>query len=125
MGIAFTHRELDVMTVLWRLGPATVSEVRAELHDELAYTTVLTVLRTLEEKNHLAHEEEGRAHRYRPLVDRETAGTSALKRMLSTVFGGSAELLLTNLVNDQNLSRSEIEQMREVLNQAPIKRGKA
>lgn len=125
MGIAFTHRELDVMTVLWRLGHATVSEVRAELHDELAYTTVLTVLRTLEEKNHVAHEEEGRAHRYRPLVDRETAGTSALKRMLSTVFGGSAELLLTNLVNDQNLSRSEIEQMREVLNEAPIKRGKA
>ena len=100
MRIAFTHRELDVMTVLWNLGSATVSEVREELHDELAYTTVLTVLRTLEEKGYLKHEEEGRAHRYIPTVDRATAGTTALRRMLNTVFGGSAELLLTNLVNE-------------------------
>jgi Predicted transcriptional regulator len=123
MRIAFTHRELDVMTVLWNVGTATVSEMREELHDELAYTTVLTVLRTLEEKGYLKHEEEGRAHRYIPTVDRATAGTTALRRMLNTVFGGSAELLLTNLVNDQKLSSSDIEQLRKLLDDVKPRRG--
>ncbi|HEY4956020.1 MAG TPA: BlaI/MecI/CopY family transcriptional regulator [Gemmatimonadaceae bacterium] len=123
MRIAFTDRELDVMTVLWNLGTATVSEVREKLHDKLAYTTVLTVLRTLEEKGYVKHEDEGRAHRYRPAVDRAAAGTTALRRMLNTVFGGSAELLLTNLVNDQKLSPSDVEQLRRLLRDMKPKRG--
>lgn len=123
MRIAFTDRELDVMTVLWNLGTATVSEVREELHDKLAYTTVLTVLRTLEEKGYVNHEDEGRAHRYMPTVDRAAAGTSALRRMLNTVFGGSAELLLTNLVKDQKLSPAEIKQLRKLLDDMKPKRG--
>jgi len=112
MKVAFTDRELDVMTVLWNRGSATVAEVRERLEDKLAYTTVLTVLRVLEEKGHVGHEDEGRAHRYHPLVARSVAGTSALKRMLDTVFGGSPELLLTSLVTDQNLSRAEIRKLR-------------
>jgi predicted transcriptional regulator len=123
MRIAFTDRELDVMTVLWNVGTATVSEMREELRDELAYTTVLTVLRTLEEKGYVKHEDEGRAHRYRPTVDRATAGTTALRRMLNTVFGGSAELLLTNLVNDQKLSPADIEQLRRLLDDMKPRRG--
>ena len=115
MKIVFTDRELDVMTVLWRLGSATVAQVRAELRENFAYTTVLTVLRTLEEKGYVLHTVDGRAHRYTPKVAQEAAGTTALKRMLSTVFGGSPELLLTNLVNDQNLTASQIRQMRDVL----------
>ena len=121
--IAFTDRELDVMTVLWDRGTATVSEVRERLHDKLAYTTVLTVLRTLEEKGYLTHEEEGRAHRYLPAVDRDTAGRSALRRTLNTVFGGSAELLLTNLVKDQKMSPAEIRQLRRLLDEMKPKRG--
>ena len=124
MRIAFTDRELDVMTVLWDLGSATVAEVRAALDEEFAYTTVLTVLRTLEEKGYVSHTGEGRAYRYVPSVDRDAAGTTALKRMLSTVFGGSAELLLLNLVNDQNLSPSQIRKMRELLNDVQPKRGR-
>jgi predicted transcriptional regulator len=123
MRIAFTDRELDVMTVLWNRGTATVSEVREKLHDKLAYTTVLTVLRTLEEKGYVKHEDEGRAHRYIPIVDRATAGTTALRRMLNTVFGGSAELLLTNLVNHQKLSSSDVEQLRKLLDDMRPKRG--
>ena len=57
----FTERELDVMSVLWQLGSGTVAEVRAALEDEFAYTTVLTVLRTLEAKGHVRHEGEGKA----------------------------------------------------------------
>ena len=63
MEVTFTDRELDVMGVLWERGPSTVTEVREGLADELAYTTVLTVLRVLEEKGHVGHEEEGRAPR--------------------------------------------------------------
>src|SRR5439155_2390385 len=69
------------MSVLWNLGSATVAEVRERLPDDLAYTTVLTVLRTLEQKGHVAHTGEGRAHRYRPLVKRAAAGRSALRRL--------------------------------------------
>lgn len=115
MEVAFTDRELDVMGVLWEVGSATVAEVRHRLDDELAYTTVLTVLRTLEDKGYVAHEEEGKAYRYRPLVAREAAGKSALKRLVRKVFRGSPELLLTQLVSDRGLSRDELERMRELL----------
>lgn len=81
---SFTDRELDVMAVLWERGSATVAEVQERLADALAYTTVLTVLRTLEEKGYAGHEEgEGRAYRYHARVDRSEAGESALKRLLS------------------------------------------
>jgi len=123
MRIAFTDRELDVMTVLWDFGTATVAEVRVQIHDKLAYTTVLTVLRTLEEKGYVTHEDEGRAHRYHPTVDRAAAGTTVLRRMLNTVFGGSAELLLTNLVNDQQLSQAEVKQLKRLLREMKPKRG--
>lgn len=116
--VAFTDRELDVMAVLWAAGPSTVADVREALaaggHD-LAYTTVLTVLRTLEAKGHVAHAEEGRAHRYRPLVAREAAGRSALRRLLGTVFGGSRELLLTQLVDERGLSPDDLRRMRALL----------
>lgn len=115
--ISFTDRELDVMGVLWGLGSATVTEVRDRLRDDLAYTTVLTVLRTLEDKGYVGHREEGRAHRYRPLVGREAAGKSALRRLRRKVFGGSAELLLTQLVSDRDLSDEELRRMRALLDE--------
>ena len=122
MKIVFTDRELDVMTVLWAAGSATVPEVRERLRETFAYNTVLTVLRVLEEKGYVRHEEEGRAYRYIPAVDRETAGTTALRRMLDTVFGGSPELLLTNLVNDQKLSAAELKKLRSLLDDIKPKR---
>jgi len=117
MEISFTDRELDVMEVLWERGPATVAEVRAALADDLAYTTVLTVLRILEEKGHVRHEEEGRAHRYFPLVEREEAGDSALRRILGKLFRGSPELLLTHLVSDRALREDELRRMRALLDE--------
>jgi BlaI family penicillinase repressor len=115
MPVSFTDRELDVMAVLWELGSATVAEVRERLEDELAYTTVLTVLRTLEDKGHVGHREEGKAHRYVPLVARQAAGRSALSRLVDKIFGGSHELLLTQLVSDKGLSREELERLRAVM----------
>lgn len=116
--VSFTERELDVMAVLWELGGATVAEVQERLSDRLAYTTVLTVLRTLEEKGHVDHEEGGgRAYRYVPLVDRATAGESALGRLLGKVFGGSPELLLTHLVAQRELTPAQVERMKRLLDE--------
>jgi predicted transcriptional regulator len=113
--IVFTDRELDAMTVLWDLGSATVAEVRDAFEDDLAYTTVLTILRTLEEKGYVRHEEEGKAHRYFPLVARQDAGRSAVTRLLSTVFRGSPELLLTQLVSDRSISEEELKRLRKLV----------
>ena len=114
MDVRFTARELDVINVLWSEGPSTVAEVREALDDDLAYTTVLTVLRVLEEKGHVTHESEGRAHRYRPLVQRDVAASSALRRVKENLFSGSSELLLTRLVEDTSLSDDELRRMRDL-----------
>lgn len=113
----FTDRELDIMRVLWERGSATVAEVRDQLEDELAYTTVLTMLRVLEEKGHVRHEEEGRAHRYYPLVERQRAESSAVERLLTRLFHDSPERLLTHLVSDKRLSEREIRRMRDLLDE--------
>ena len=115
MEIAFTDRELDVMGVLWDLGSATVAEVQEALSDELAYTTVLTILRTLEEKGRVRHEEEGRAYRYHPLVGREEAGANAVRRMVRKLFRGSPELMLTQLVSERGLTAEQMRRMKSLL----------
>lgn len=115
MDIVFTDRELDVMAVLWERGAATVAEVRDALPDDLAYTTVLTILRTLEEKGHVTHDEQGRAHRYRPLVPKTKAEKSALSRLMKKLFQGSPELLLTQLVSDRKLSPDDLKRMRALI----------
>jgi len=112
---SFTDRELDVMAILWELGDATVSEVREALTDELAYTTVQTVLRTLEGKGYVTHAEEGRFHRYRPLVAKEDAGKSALTRVVSKLFSGSPELLLSQLVAQRGVTDEQVRRMRKLL----------
>lgn len=117
MEISFTDRELDVMSVLWEEGPSTVAEVRERISDPLAYTTVLTILRTLEEKGSVSHVEEGKAHRYRALVSREVAGKSALRHLTRKVFGGSSELLLTHLVANRRISEEELRAMRRLLDE--------
>ncbi len=117
MAISFTDRELDVMAILWELGSATVSDVRERLEDDLAYTTVLTVLRTLEGKGHVRHEQEGKAYRYYPVVERTEAGQSAVRRVVSKLFRGSREMLLTQLVTDRDLSEEELRRLRSVLDE--------
>ena len=113
--VIFTDRELDIMAVLWERGPSTVADVRDHLPDRLAYTTVLTILRTLEEKGHVGHREEGRAYRYHARVDRDEAQGSALDRLTRKLFSGSTELLLTHLVADRDLSEDELHRIRKML----------
>ncbi len=115
MSVALTERELDVMSVLWERGSGTVTEVRDALHDELAYTTVLTVLRILEAKGHVRHEGEGRAHRYYALVPERVARRGAVRQLVDRFFDGSPELLLTQLVGDHALSRADLRRLRRLL----------
>lgn len=114
MEIDFTPRELDIMEILWARGPSTVAEVQEALSDELAYTTVLTMLRIMEGKGYLSRRREGRADRYAPEVKRQAAETSALGRVTERIFGGSPEELLVRLV-EADLDADQIRRMRDLL----------
>ncbi|MGD2045640.1 MAG: BlaI/MecI/CopY family transcriptional regulator [Gemmatimonadota bacterium] len=114
MEIRFTERELDIMAVLWSRGPSTVAEVQEALEDELAYNTVLTMLKVMEGKGYVSRTPEGRAHRYASEVERDAAGESALGRVTDRLFGGSPEKLLLQLV-DNDLDAAEIRRMRDLL----------
>lgn len=113
--IYFPPRELAVMSVLWRLGSASVSEVRDALDEDLAYTSVLSALQTLEDKGYVRHEAEGRAYRYYPTVAADRAGGSAIARIRDAIFQGSAERMFAQMVADKKLDREALERMRQVL----------
>jgi predicted transcriptional regulator len=113
----FTDRELDLMSVLWRLRSGTVSEVREALGEEVRYTSVLKMLQILEEKGHVRHEDEGRAYRYFPTVKSEDAGRTALGRIVSKIFHGSTELTLARLVEERPISQRELERMKRILDE--------
>jgi BlaI family penicillinase repressor len=108
-------RELDIMGVLWDLGSGTVAEVRGKLPVDLAYTTVLTILRNLEAKELVSHTAEGKAHRYFPKVARTAARRSALTRVLDKLFHGSPGQLVAHLVEDEKLSAQDLKRLRALL----------
>jgi predicted transcriptional regulator len=118
--IILADREAEIMEVLWDFGPSTVAEVKERVTDDLAYTTVLTILRTLESKGYVTHDPEGKAHRYSALIERDAARRSALRAMAEKFFKGSTAGLLTHLVADEELKPADVRRLRELLG----KRGK-
>jgi len=117
-----TQRELDIMSVLWELGEATVTEVRDRIDPDLAYTSISSMIRTLELKKYVAHRRgEGKTHVYFPIIEPEKAGESALGRVLNKIYGGSPIKLLAHLVEQNRLSDKELERMRDLLKK-PAKR---
>lgn len=112
---AFGSRELDVLRVLWQRGPSTVAEVREALDAPLAYTTVLTVLRNLEAKDAVGHEEEGKAHRYFARLAHAEAQRSAVGSMVERLFDGRLESLMTHLVDARGLSDEEMRRLHAML----------
>ncbi|HUP90352.1 MAG TPA: BlaI/MecI/CopY family transcriptional regulator [Longimicrobiales bacterium] len=118
-----TPRELDIMSVLWELSEATVTEVRDRVDPDLSYTSISSMIRTLELKGYVAHRRgEGKTHVYFPKIQPEKAGESVLGRVLEKVYGGSPIKLLAHLVEQQRLSEKELERMRELLKKPKKKR---
>lgn len=117
MEIVLADREAELMEVLWDHGPSTVAEVKDLVPDDLAYTTVLTILRTLETKGYVTHDPEGKAHRYSALIERDAARRSALRAMAEKFFKGSTAVLLTHLVADEKLKPADVRKLRMLLAQ--------
>jgi len=108
--------------VLWHSGSGTVAEVREELPAELAYTTVLTILRNLEAKGFVRHEPRGKAHRYFPVVAKQAARKSALTRVLDGLFHSSPEELIAHLVEERALTRAQLRRLGSHLTSPALKR---
>jgi predicted transcriptional regulator len=110
-----TDAELRLMEVVWEKGQATVAEVVEALPDRvpLAYSTVLTTLRILENKGYLRHTKDGRSFTYRPLVKREQARENALTHLLRRFFEDSPELLMLSLVERRKIGVEELSRLRK------------
>lgn len=103
------------MAIVWRRKSATVSEVLGDLGEDLAYPTVLTLLRILEQKGYLRHEREGRAFRYYPRITPDDAGDGVLRRLVSKVYRGSRELLVSRLISGDDVSPEELRRISRLL----------
>jgi BlaI family transcriptional regulator, penicillinase repressor len=113
-----TRAESEIMSVLWSRGAATVHDVVAALARDSAYTSVLTMLRILEKKGYVSREPEpggGRAHVYRPRVAATRARRLHVRDLVDRLFGGRSEELMVGLVEDDALSRDELEQLRGLI----------
>jgi BlaI family transcriptional regulator, penicillinase repressor len=111
-----TDHELRLMEVLWQQERATVGDVVAALGPPaLAYSTVLTTLRTLEQKGYVTHEEDGRAYLYHPLIERRQAAESAVGHVLKRFFGDSPGALAVALLDAERLSDADLARIRKTL----------
>jgi predicted transcriptional regulator len=112
---SLTDAELRLMEVVWEKGKATVAEVVEELPKDvpLAYSTVLTTLRILENKGYLRHTKNGRSFVYQPVVKREQARQNALTHLLRRFFEDSPELLMLNLMERGEISARELARLRK------------
>jgi predicted transcriptional regulator len=115
-----SRRERQAMDVVYRLGRATAAEVREGMPDPPGYSAVRAMLRVLEEKGHVKHGQDGPRYVYRPAVPREKAGRSAMRQLVRTFFGGSAEHAVAALIDgaDAKLSNEELERIARLIERA-------
>jgi predicted transcriptional regulator len=118
--ITLTEAELRIMKLLWTRGESVVSDLVAALPDgeTLAYNSVLTTIRILEQKGYVDHRQEGRAFVYRPCVAEHEASRSEVRHVLSRFFGNSRERLLLSLLGDDEISPAELKRLREAIQSA-------
>ena len=111
------ERELDIMQALWRMGPATVADVQNDLHVQnkrVAYTTIQTMLNRLETKKLVTRDATDRVHRYRALLKQPKVIDRAFKRLTRRFFEGSAEALVTRLV-EKDLNEEQLERIQSLI----------
>jgi len=115
-----TEVEQQIMEVLWNAGSGTVAEVTEELvrYKKVAFNTVQTVLRILEEKRYVRHRAEGRAFRYLPVVDRSTATADAVRHIVRRFFDGAPGKLAMNLIENERLTPEELARLNELIAKA-------
>jgi predicted transcriptional regulator len=115
-----SRRERQIMDFLFRVGKATAADVMEGLPDAPSYSAVRALLRILEQKGHIRHEEEGRAYVYMPLVRRADARQSALSHLLKTFFDNSAEQAVAALlaIKGEKMSDAELERMSRMIDAA-------
>ena len=106
------------MDVLYARGAATAAEIRDAITDAPSYSAIRALLRILEDKGHVGHQQQGTRYVYSPLVSRERARRSALKRLVSTFFGGSAAQAAAALIGSETLSRDEVARLSAMLERA-------
>lgn len=112
-----TEAELRLMEVLWSRGPSTVGEVTKALPRgrSLAYSSVLTTLRILEQKGYVRHEVRGRAFVYHTTVGRQEAQRSAVRYVVNRFFEGSPEQLVLNILEDEDLDAKDLQRLRQMI----------
>jgi predicted transcriptional regulator len=120
----FTEVELEVMNVIWELGECTVKDVQTRLQEkrELAYTSVATMMKILEQKNILTSRKNDRAHTYTALILRDDYETASLKHLADNVFQGDPSLMVMRLLSETKLSKEELQSIRLILDSRIEKR---
>ncbi|HEV7590554.1 MAG TPA: BlaI/MecI/CopY family transcriptional regulator [Longimicrobium sp.] len=115
-----SRRERQIMDVVYRLGKATVTDVLERLPDPPSYSAVRALMRILEEKGHLSHEQDGPRYVYLPTVPRDAAQASALSHMVRTFFGGSAEAAVAALLDlpEHGMSEGELSRLSRLIDDA-------
>jgi len=115
-----TEAELRLMKILWRRGESAVNDLVAAIPDGeiLAYNSVLTTIRILEQKGYVEHRQEGRAFIYRPCVAEQEASRSEVRHVLSRFFGDSRERLLLSLLGDEDISADELQRLKDLIRDA-------
>jgi predicted transcriptional regulator len=119
-GIGLSRRERQIMDVIYRRGQATAAEVLEDLPDPPGYSAVRAMLRVLEEKGHLRHDQQGPRYVFLPTVPRDKARRSALKQLVQTFFEGSTEQTVAALLDlsASKLSDAELDRLSQLINQA-------
>ncbi|HVO99818.1 MAG TPA: BlaI/MecI/CopY family transcriptional regulator [Bryobacteraceae bacterium] len=112
-----TGQELEIMKVVWQLETATVRQVYESMleHRRIAYTTVMTMMNILEQKGYLKKRQDERAYVYRPSQPQKQVIRSMVREFVNRVFNGSAEPLLVHLVEDQQLTAGDLEEIRKAI----------
>jgi predicted transcriptional regulator len=112
-----TEAELRLMKILWRRGDSAVTDLVAAMPDgePLAYNSVLTTIRILEQKGYVEHRQKGRAFVYRPCIAEYEASRSEVRNVLNRFFGNSRERLLLSLLGDDDLTQEELQRLKEAI----------
>ena len=122
-----TEAELRLMKILWVRGESAVTDLVAALPEgeQLAYNSVLTTIRILEQKGYVAHRQEGRAFVYKPCVAEQEAGQTEVRNVLSRFFGNSREQLVLSLLGDDGISAQELQRLQDAIRNAAPDKGSA